>query len=1406
MNSKERKELFEKADKARVISFDLFDTLLFRRTAEPEDVFDIVGAHFGIPGFRKIRIDAQNEASRKVTEKYGYPHPDMDEIYEELGTKECFPGERDLDACKIKAYEIFMEEDALYANDEMLDIFNELKKQGKRIIITTDMYLKAQTIECFLKKNGYEGYGALYCSADERKAKFNKELFAEVAKREGVKCSEILHIGDNESADVNIPAELGFDTFLYKRGSEEHFWQDFGERIAGPVHLGLYRWLEKDVKEAGENGENFYFLSRDGYYLYNLFKKAGYENVKYLYASRRSLIMAGITELDEESLNVLPPYSFGQKLGEVIDYLGIKREDIKHLDEAGFAGFDDVIAVPEDIERAKRLYTLNEDVVLERCRAERENALRYFESEGLIESDSDRTVNAESPNAEGGRLKDDRAVCGNHIRIFDCGWNGSSQYLIERVLKALKPENTELNNATQSDTASDDMAQSDATPETYVYYFGILNTKKSLRQLRGKSYKAYLFDFYRDYDLQRKVLHAIEIYELMFSAPHPSVYTYSEDGVIFEKGKNEAYREEILKGIEKYFDTVKAFSEKYIKEIPKESVIAPIERLIAKPTADEARLIGDTPNSDGIVGKTGDRKRLAFCTEEELELNPRLDGYWLEGLLARSDVPDRVKEAACRRMGNFSTLEQTVDYLYYRNRFKYYFGEGEEKPLNRRPFFSMVMPVYNVKTEHLREAVDSVLAQTYTDYELILVDDHSTWDNVRPILKEYENNSHVKVIYREVNGNISKATNDGIDIAKGEYLFFMDCDDTIEPYAFYEFAFKINEEPELDFIYSDEDKLTEDGKVRHLPFFKPDWSPDLFLCENYTNHLSAYRMDVVRKVGGLRSKYDGAQDYDFVLRFMEQTDNSKVGHISRVLYHWREREESVAYSLGSKSYATMATGFLKEEALARRGIKGKTELVSEVSQYRIVYDTPGDPLVSIIIPSKDNPDLLKQCIDSVIKHTDYKNYEIIVVDNGSSEENRGRVEQYLRNIDRIPSSKESVDNYPDGKLSEKRESCRYIYERADFNFSHMCNLGVKSAKGDYLLFLNDDIEAIEGSWLGKMLGQSMQSHTGAVGAKLFYPGTTVIQHAGVSNLKEGPGHAFLRQDDAGLYYFGLNRLESNSSAVTAACLMISKDIFVKAGMFDEELKVAYNDIDLCFSLCEAGLYNTVRQDAVLYHHESFSRGTDDEAPEKKKRLEEEKKRLYEKHPDMKGRDPFLNPNVHSYFGPELDLNPVCGEVGVLDDNGSVPMSRAYIDRIYRQSGNIFVMGWAFAEDAVNDPTDEKYLILDNGKGLKLRIRADIIKRDDVADSFGGRDDIRHCGFKCVIEPKDIEKVLRPEGKAEGKPMGKAKESLFSRLFGRKEASTETGNNQYKLGVQIVDRAGVSHIWWDEERGFSNFQE
>ena len=237
------------------------------------------------------------------------------------------------------------------------------------------------------------------------------------------------------------------------------------------------------------------------------------------------------------------------------------------------------------------------------------------------------------------------------------------------------------------------------------------------------------------------------------------------------------------------------------------------------------------------------------------------------------------------------------------------------------PYFSIVIPVYNTVTEQLEECIQSVLAQIYEHYELILVDDHSSWENVAPILRKYETNNKVHVIYRKSNGHISKATNDGIQMATGEFIVFMDCDDKIESDALYEFAIKLNENPDLDFIYSDEDKITEDGKIRHMPFFKPDWSPDLFLNMMYTNHLATYRASIVKEVGGLRTEYNGSQDYDFTLRFMEKSDNTRVGHIPKILYHWRERKESVAFDANSKNYAIEAAGRAKEDYIRRNKIQ-----------------------------------------------------------------------------------------------------------------------------------------------------------------------------------------------------------------------------------------------------------------------------------------------------------------------------------------------------------------------------------------------------------------------------------------------------------------------------------------------------
>ena len=279
--------------------------------------------------------------------------------------------------------------------------------------------------------------------------------------------------------------------------------------------------------------------------------------------------------------------------------------------------------------------------------------------------------------------------------------------------------------------------------------------------------------------------------------------------------------------------------------------------------------------------------------------------------------------------------------------------------------FSIVIPVYNCPEHELRACIDACLGQTYGNFELILVDDHSPDPKVKEVLSSYEGKKHVRIIYREENGRISRATNDGINAAGGDFIVFSDCDDVMSTNALREFAAYLHEHPDTDFLYSDEDKLTEDGTLRHDPFFKPDWSPDLFWSMMYTNHLAAYRASIVKELGGLRPEFDGAQDYDMTMRFLEKSSDARVGHVAKVLYHWRETAGSTAADPEAKDYVFTATDKLKREALERRGMKGTPEFSKETHQFRIVYDTDPADLVSIIIPSKDNPDVLMKCIESV---------------------------------------------------------------------------------------------------------------------------------------------------------------------------------------------------------------------------------------------------------------------------------------------------------------------------------------------------------------------------------------------------------------------------------------------------------
>ncbi len=1282
MKKEEWNNLKSLIDNAKVISFDMFDTLLYRKVNSPETIFDIIGNCYGINGFRKLRMETQDQASKIVYEKYGYPHADMNDIYNEMKKHTEF----NVDWDEVKQFEIELERDALVANCEMKTVYEYAKAQGKRVIVVSDMYLLKDTLKIYLDDNGYSELDNIYCSADEHVAKFNKLLYERVVENEGIEYSELLHIGDNQYADVDIPKEYGINTYLYKTSADidkiatlddsdidkglykilydenKGFWYNLGVEVGGPLYLSLYDWLINK-----KENKKIYFLARDGYNLYHIFKKHGINNAYYLEVSRRSLLLAGITDIDDETLELLPPYTFGQTVGEIWDYLCISKKDISFLDKVGFSGFDYVIKSIDDIIAFKKLYEYNRDVFLNRCDIERENAVAYFEKMEYFSGD---------------------------CIFFDCGWQGTSQVLMERFNKAVN-----------------------YNKKTLFYYYGIRNTSKSRKQLHGLRYDTFLFDFWRNYALQSYVDEAIVLYEMFFSSPNESVYYYGEGGnVIYEEGKGDEYKKELLEGIIDYLDMGIPFKHKYNIDTPPELSVTHLQRLIREPNESEALMVGNIENVDGFARKIGEHKYIAKISYEQLEKNPNIEIYWLNGLLNRTDIEEEIKVKCAQREGIiYPKTEEPLYHLEGENALREYHrwlknqSQNDEiiQDLSYNPMFSVVIPVYNTVTEQLKECIESVLCQTYSNFELILVDDHSSWDNVVPVLKSYEDNEKVKIIYRNMNGHISVATNDAINISCGEYIVFMDCDDTIEPNALFEFAKLLNEHPEYDFIYSDEDKITEDGKIRHMPFFKPDWSPDLFLCMMYTNHLATYRASVVKEIGGLRSAFNGSQDYDMTLRFMEKSDNTKVGHISKILYHWRERKESVAFAMGSKNYAAYAARDAKMDYLRRNNIEGRVEYIPGMSQYRVVYDVIGNPLVSIIIPSKDHPDILRQCVDSILRCTSYNNYEIIVVDNGSNEFN-----------------KEIISNY----LFEK--NVKYLYNTFEFNFSKMCNIGRYNAEGEYLLFLNDDIEILQADWLERMIGQAQRKHVGAVGAKLLYPKTTLIQHAGVSNMVKGPSHDFLKCDDSIQHYFGLNWLDSDRIAVTAACMLLSVDNFDLVGGFEESLPVAYNDVSLCFALYEKGLYNVVRNDVVAYHHESLSRGYDLIDKQKKLRMEKELGRLYNRFYLLYKRDPFLNPSIF-HFSNELLLLRNFDNV-VIDNNTNITNGEDVVIDSIGITDFVYIVGWSRITPELVSEGYKRYIIFADPYGHQYLAETMSMKREDVVEVFGGDESYLYSGFECKI--------------------------------------------------------------------------
>jgi glycosyltransferase involved in cell wall biosynthesis len=527
--------------------------------------------------------------------------------------------------------------------------------------------------------------------------------------------------------------------------------------------------------------------------------------------------------------------------------------------------------------------------------------------------------------------------------------------------------------------------------------------------------------------------------------------------------------------------------------------------------------------------------------------------------------------------------------------------------LNNKPTFSVIMPVYNIDEIWLRKAIESVRNQIYPYWELCIADDGSSDVRVKQILKEYSQlDDRIKVVFRDKNGGISAASNSALELANGEYIAFLDHNDELAPHALYENANLINQHPEADYIYSDEDFI-DTRQRRYGPLFKPAWSPHLILNYMYTCHLSVYRTVLIREIGGLRSNFDGAQDYDLVLRVTEKTTN--IFHIPKILYHWRSIPSSSA-SGPVKMYAYEAGKRALQEKLIHQPIKGRVDHNISLGWgfYKYEYEIVNNPKVSIIIPSAGkilqgkNISALENCIKSLVSRTSYGNFEIIVVDGYDISET---LKLKLTNIAEV----------------------KFISCADKFNFSQRINLGAQETSGEHLLLLNDDTEPINSEWLGSMLQLSQLPNTGAVGAKLLFP-SRKIQHVGVvihNSEKLYCDHVYYKHNHLQRGYMNVCNMTRNYIAVTGACLMVKKDLFTEVGGLNEDLPLNYNDVDFCLRLHKAGYFNVYTPYANLYHYESLTRARIVESWE----IEYMQAKWAEYMKSLGGYDPYYNPNFSS---------------------------------------------------------------------------------------------------------------------------------------------------------------------------------
>ncbi len=527
----------------------------------------------------------------------------------------------------------------------------------------------------------------------------------------------------------------------------------------------------------------------------------------------------------------------------------------------------------------------------------------------------------------------------------------------------------------------------------------------------------------------------------------------------------------------------------------------------------------------------------------------------------------------------------------------------------KRPVISVVMPVYDTPEVLLTKAIQSVLDQLYPHWELCIADDASPQPHVRAVLEAFAaKDPRIRVSFRQANGHICEASNTALALATGEYVALFDHDDVLAPTALYEVAAEIDAHPGAQFIYSDEDKI--DGEDRRFdPYFKPDWNPDLNHGQNYTSHLSVYRTELIRSLGGFRKGFEGSQDWDLNLRAVERIPPSAIRHIPKVLYHWRAVPGSTALQLAEKSYPVEAARSALEDHFARQG--QMVELLPVPGDHwRVRYPLPEPaPFVSLIIPTRNALKLLRQAVDSILSTTDYPGYEIVIVDNNSDDP---ETIAYFDGISRAGDPRLRVMPYHEA-----------------FNYSAINNRAVREVRGEVIGLLNNDIEVINRDWLSEMASQAVRPGIGAVGAMLYYPfPINTVQHAGVVlGLGGVAGHPFkeLPRGDQGQK--NRLRLVQNYSAVTAACLVMRKDRFLEVGGFNEvELPIAFNDVDLCCKLIKAGYRNLWTPFAEFYHHESASRGVEN-TPEKKARFQSEIDYMMNTWGNLLMADPAYNPNL-----------------------------------------------------------------------------------------------------------------------------------------------------------------------------------